>query len=42
VEALNGYAETSEGDVKALQGQEGARLRSGKYRAIFLETEDAK
>jgi mRNA interferase RelE/StbE len=38
--ALNRYAETGEGDVKKLATVEGARLRVGDYRAIFIETEE--
>jgi mRNA interferase RelE/StbE len=33
------YAETSVGDVKALTGRSGKRLRCGDYRVIFEETE---
>lgn len=33
------YAETGAGDIKALSGQPGARLRVGDYRVIFIETE---
>jgi len=32
------YAETGAGDVKALVGRPGARLRVGDYRVIFVET----
>ncbi len=35
---LRRYAETGAGDVKALAGQSGARLRVGDYRVIFIET----
>jgi len=35
------YAETGAGDIKALSGQPGARLRVGDYRVIFIETEAA-
>lgn len=38
---LHRYAETGAGDVKALTGQPGARLRIGDYRAVFVETADA-
>ena len=38
--AIAAHAETGEGDVKALQGRDGARLRIGKYRVIFTETEE--
>lgn len=31
------YAMTGEGDVKALQGRSGYRLRVGRYRVIFAE-----
>lgn len=39
IAALRRYAEKGEGDVRKLVGRDGARLRSGDYRAIFLETE---
>ncbi|WP_276199034.1 type II toxin-antitoxin system RelE/ParE family toxin [Chelatococcus sp. XZ-Ab1] len=32
------YAETGAGDIKALSGQPGARLRVGDYRVIIIET----
>lgn len=32
------YAETGEGDVKALKGSPALRLRVGDYRVIFTET----
>ncbi len=35
------YAETGAGDIKALSGQPGARLRVGDYRVIIIETEAA-
>ncbi|WP_374572562.1 type II toxin-antitoxin system RelE/ParE family toxin [Phenylobacterium sp.] len=35
------YAETGAGDVTALQGVAGFRLRHRDYRAIFVETETA-
>ena len=38
---LERYAGTGAGDVKALQGEIGKRLRSGDYRVIFTETETA-
>ena len=38
IEKLHRYAETGAGDVKALSGQPGARLRVGDYRAVFVET----
>jgi mRNA interferase RelE/StbE len=38
---LRRYAETGAGDVKALVGQSGARLRVGDYRVIFVETPNA-
>jgi len=41
VDKLHRYAETGAGDVKALTGQPGARLRIGDYRAVFVETADA-
>ena len=34
---LNRYAVTGQGDVKALQGRDGFRLRIGSYRVIFDE-----
>jgi len=34
---LDRYAMTGQGDVKALQGREGYRLRIGSYRVIFDE-----
>jgi mRNA interferase RelE/StbE len=34
---LNRYAMTGQGDVKALQGRGGYRLRIGSYRVIFDE-----
>lgn len=37
---LKRYAETGAGDVTALKGQPGARLRVGDYRLIFVETAD--
>jgi mRNA interferase RelE/StbE len=41
IDKLHRYAETGAGDVKALTGQPGARLRIGDYRAVFVETADA-
>jgi len=41
IEKLRRYAESGAGDVKALSGQPGARLRIGDYRVIFVETVDA-
>lgn len=32
-----GYAMTGQGDVKALQGRDGFRLRIGSYRVVFDE-----
>jgi mRNA interferase RelE/StbE len=40
IDKLHRYAETGGGDVKALAGQPGARLRVGDCRAIFVETAD--
>lgn len=40
VAALKAYAETGKGDVKKRKGGEGTRLRTGSYRAIFIETAD--
>ncbi|HUC16445.1 MAG TPA: hypothetical protein VMA37_02025 [Acetobacteraceae bacterium] len=34
---LSRYAMTGQGDVKALQGRDGFRLRIGSYRVIFDE-----
>jgi mRNA interferase RelE/StbE len=34
---LHRYAMTGQGDVKALQGRDGYRLRIGNYRVIFDE-----
>ncbi len=34
---LNRYAMTGQGDVRALQGRDGYRLRIGSYRVIFDE-----
>ena len=34
---LHRYAMTGQGDVKALQGRDGYRLRIGSYRVIFDE-----
>ena len=34
---LHRYAMTGQGDVKALQGRDGFRLRIGSYRVIFNE-----
>jgi len=36
-DGLNRYAVTGQGDVKALQGRDGYRLRIGSYRVIFDE-----
>ncbi|AWN47806.1 plasmid stabilization protein [Methylobacterium terrae] len=38
---LERYAETGTGDVKALVGVPGLRIRSGSFRAVFIETADA-
>jgi mRNA interferase RelE/StbE len=35
--ALQRYAMTGQGDVKALQGRKGYRLRFGSYRVLFDE-----
>lgn len=37
---LRRYAETGAGDIKALAGRPGLRLRSGDYRVIFVESAD--
>ncbi len=36
-DGLNRYAMTGQGDVKALQGRDGYRLRIGRYRVLFDE-----
>ena len=41
IDKLRRCAESGAGDVKALVGQPGARLRIGDYRVIFVETADA-
>jgi len=41
INKLHRYAEAGAGDVKALVGQSGVRLRVGDYRVIFVETPDA-
>jgi mRNA interferase RelE/StbE len=38
IDKLHRYAESGAGDVIALQGEDGARLRVGDYRVIFVET----
>lgn len=35
--AICAYAVTGRGDVKALKGRDGYRLRVGRYRVIFAE-----
>lgn len=37
---LDRYAATGAGDVRALTGRPGRRLRAGDYRALFIETSD--
>jgi mRNA interferase RelE/StbE len=37
---LRRYANTGSGDVKALTGQTGARLRVGDFRVVFTQTAD--
>jgi mRNA interferase RelE/StbE len=37
---LDHYAMTGEGDVKALSGRDGYRLRIGRYRVIFDEDQN--
>ena len=39
-QALQHYAETGEGDIKALTGRDDSRLRVGNYRAVFVEDAD--
>jgi mRNA interferase RelE/StbE len=41
IDKLHRYAKTGAGDVKALVGQSGVRLRVGDYRVIFVETAEA-
>lgn len=36
-DALDVYAQSGRGDVKALQGVPGYRLRVGRYRVLFAE-----
>ena len=38
--ALHRFAESGEGDVKALQGRDELRLRIGDYRLFFVATSD--
>jgi mRNA interferase RelE/StbE len=40
IDKIRRYAESGAGDVKALSGQPGARLRIGDYRVIFVEVVD--
>ena len=40
VDKLHRYAETGASQVKALVGRDGARLRVGRYRVIFTESND--
>lgn len=35
--ALHNYAMTGRGDVKALSGRDGFRMRVGRYRVLFAE-----
>lgn len=39
--ALHRFAESGEGDVKALQGRDELRLRIADYRLFFVNIEDA-
>lgn len=39
--ALHRFADSGEGDVKALHGMEELRLRIGDYRLIFVKAADA-
>jgi len=41
IDKLKRYAGSGAGDVKALVGQPGERLRIGDYRIVFIETADA-
>jgi mRNA interferase RelE/StbE len=34
---LDAFAETGQGDIKKLRGQDGARLRVGEWRVIFYQ-----
>lgn len=34
---LDAYAASGAGDVRSMKGQDGARLRVGDYRAVFIE-----
>jgi mRNA interferase RelE/StbE len=38
---LDAFAQTGQGDVKKLKGQDGARLRVGDYRVIFYQESDS-
>jgi mRNA interferase RelE/StbE len=38
---LHAYAASGKGDVVKMAGQEGARLRVGDHRAVFVEPADA-
>jgi mRNA interferase RelE/StbE len=38
---LHRYAEDGSGDVTAMKGEAGARLRVGDYRIIFVETKES-
>ena len=40
IDKLHRYAETGAGQVKALVGRDGVRLRAGRYRVIFTESKD--
>ena len=37
---LSRYATSGAGDVTAMKGEDGARLRSGDYRVIFREADE--
>lgn len=41
IEKLHRYAATGAGDVKALAGRSGMRLRVGDYRIVFVETSES-
>jgi mRNA-degrading endonuclease RelE of RelBE toxin-antitoxin system len=41
LQALHRFAESSEGDVKALQGRDELRLRIADYRLFFVNIADA-
>jgi mRNA interferase RelE/StbE len=40
IEKIHRYAETGAGQVKALAGRPGVRLRVGRYRVVFTELQN--